>query len=91
MKTVFVVLFKSFYKYEGTEYPNTPSVYDIQVYENLTVALDHVCNSAKFFQSKGYERLPYWHDESKPYYWGSQRVENKGTAAVWEIMELTAI
>ena len=91
MTKVYVVLFKSFYKYEGTEYPNTSSVIDNMVFEKLTDALDHICSAAKHFQSKGYERLPYWHDESKPFYWGSQRVENKGTAAGWEIMELSVI
>lgn len=88
MKTVFVVLFKSFYKYEGTEYPITSDTKDVSVFSSLSRALDHVSENASQWQRTGYDRLPYWEDEDKTFYHGGQRVQKNGTAAVWEVSEI---
>lgn len=88
MKTIFVVLSKSFYTYEGREYPITSDTADIDVYSSLTSALDLVCQRARIFQRNGYERLPYYRDEKSTFYHGGQRVQKNGSAVVWEVQEI---
>lgn len=88
MKTVFIVLFKSFYNFEGKEYPITSDTKDISVFKSLFSALDHVCVNARKWQLAGYDRLPYWQDPDSTLYHGGQRVQKNGTAAVWEVQEV---
>lgn len=88
MKTVFIVLFKSFYTYEGREFPITSDTRDIQVFKSKDSAINFVLEEVKLWQNTGYGRLPYWQDEDSALYFGGQRVQNRSTAAVWEIREI---
>lgn len=88
MKTIFVVLFKSFYNHEGIEYPITSDTRDIKLFESLVTAINFVSDEVKLWQNTGYESLPYWQDVNSDLYFGGQRVQNGGTAAVWEVREI---